>query len=315
MDKTGDTQAGAQLRRELARGDRALGSIPPVLGHLLAGSGHSLISDSIVAHLRGMLSDCAGQLLDAQGRASSLQPDPVESDEACERLAIGLAANSAVLSHCFAAAIEGALSEELERRGVSDQVLSPLMQELIASDDESVAELAMAAMTAQARWIQAHRRMGLPLAELPAEIFHEALKAWKAISRNADAAAMAQAEALLRAEYDESAGRLGLLTRLVAKLKSGAHAGLLVEHAGLALFASALASLSKQPRELVVLSCHPSQLTRLALGLRAAGAKPEEIAQQLLLIQPDFPFPEGFDQIGQAEAADLLGCSSFGPEQ
>ena len=66
---TGET-VEAVMRVELAHGDALVGTIAPILRHLLANDEHSVFSDEIIARVRGMLSDLAVQLLDAQARAS-----------------------------------------------------------------------------------------------------------------------------------------------------------------------------------------------------------------------------------------------------
>lgn len=315
MNTADERQVEALMRQELGLGDQALASVAPVLAHLLTSAGHVLISEDIVARIRGMLSDLAEQLLRAETAALGKQAEKDPIEERLDRLAARLAESGIVLGYCYAVAVEGILTEELEQRAGIDQVLPPLMQELIASDDEATADLAMAAMAAQARFVQTQRRMGLPLPEVPAELFHELVKLWSQFARDVDPATRSQVEALLRASHDESASRHGLLTRLVSRLNAGARAAMAVEHGGFALFVTALASLARQPRELAVLSCHPRQQARLALGLRAAGLKLEEIAQQLLLLQPESCLPEGFAEIGTDQARALLDGSALGSGQ
>ena len=317
MDETattmhGDNQVATLLRRELARGDQALAGVPPVLGHMLSGNAPALVTDDILAHIRGMLMDLAKQLVRAEATASRLEASRDELAERGENLAAHLSSSSIILSFAFAIAIEGQSAQELQERTGVDQVLPPLMQELIASDDDAIAELAMGAMAAQARFIQGHRRMSLPLSELPAELFHEILRSWSHFARDVSPATKTQVEALLRAEYDESGSRAGKLGRLVSKLHSGARVALAIDHAGFALFATALSSLSKQPREMAVLSCHASQIARLVLGLRAAGLGRSEIAETFLVIHPNQALPTEFEQIDQAQAHDLLAGSGVG---
>lgn len=305
------TQIEALLRHELAQGDRALAGVAPVLGHLLTGAGHALISDDVVARMRGMLDNIASELLRAESGANA-SASGNDAEDRTENLATALASSNVILSHCYAVAVESRLTEELERRAGIDQVLPPLMQELIASDDEATAELAMATMASQARFLQGQRRMSLPLSELPAEQFDEIVRTWKSFARDLGPAVRSQVEALLRADHDESGSRLGLFGRLISKLKSGATVALSIEHGGLAMFATALASLTGQPRELAVLSCHPEQLGRLALGLRAAGLTIEQIAQQFVVIQPDFSLPEGFEHVSRSQARQLIDTASLG---
>ena len=309
MDSSGETHFGAFLRRELAQGDKALAGVPPVLAHMLASTAPSLVSDDILAHIRGMLSDLSRQLVRAETSALHSDRDPGEVQDRVERLAAHFASGSALLSFSYALAVEGQLAEEIQSRSGIDQVLTPLMQELIASDDEAVAELAMATMAAQARFVQAHRRMSLPLAELPAELFHEILRSWSHFANDVSPASKTQVEALLRATFDESGSRAGMLNRLISSMNSGARAGLVIGHAGLALFATALARLSQQPREMAVLSCHSSQLARLALGLLASGLDPDEIAQTFMQLHPDYSPPQGIKSIKQEQAIEFLAST------
>ncbi len=315
LNTADERQVGALMRQELALGDQALAGVAPVLGHLLTSAGHVLVNEDLLARIRGMLNDLAEQLLRAETAALGKQGEKYSGEGRLDRLSNRLAESGIVLGYCYAVAVEGRLTEEMEQRAGIDQVLPPLMQELIASDDEATAELAMAAMAAQARFVQTQRRMGLPLQEVPAELFHELVKLWSRFARDIDPATRSQVEALLRANHDESASRHGLLTRLISKLNAGACAALAVEHGGFALFVTALASLARQPRELAVLSCHPRQQARLALGLRAAGLKPDEIAQQVLLLQPESCLPEDFAEISAEQARALLDGSALGSGQ
>lgn len=309
MDPQHTMRAGDALRQELARGDMALAGVAPVLSHLLSSPGQALVSEDVLARMRGMLGDLARQLLVAYAEAAGNASPP--TTEARAALASVLATSGILVSHCYALAMESQLSERLEQGGAIDQVLTPLLQELIASPEEAVAELAMATMSAQARFVQAQRRMDLPLGELPAELFLEVL----ALARQTDGVSAedkVRADQRLRVHYDESTGRLGLLTRLVGGLAGGIRAALDLDHAGVALFATALARATRQPRELAILSCHERQLVRLALGLRSAGLKPADVARQFVLIHGDMPVPEGLAEIAPEEALALLQGASSG---
>jgi len=293
-----DAPVETALRDELARGDVVLGTIGPVLGHLLANHDHSLFSDEIVSRVRGMITDVARQLAEGPADGDSATVDAQD----CAQLAQRLLANSRLVEHCHALALESQLTARLERRSALDPVLSPLLQALIASDDGATASVAMAALAAQARFMQQQRRMQLSLAELPADLFGEVLAA----SNEGGAPDAADDR---RREYDESASRLGLLDRLITGMGPGVLAALSLSHAGVAIFVSALAAVSRQERELAVISTSDRQLARLALTLRAAGLRPRDIEEQFLHLHPEIALPEGFDLLRADRAAALLATS------
>jgi hypothetical protein len=300
----------AILRDELAHGDVMLGTIGPILGHLIANHDHSLFSDEIVARVRGMVGGIAHQLLEIQANETD-ESDPHgfatrNSGELAEMIA---AANPAFLTHCHGLAIECHLAERLRTRNAIDPVLSPLMQSLVASDDPVTAELAMQALTSQARFIQRQKRMQLPLAELPADLFHLALMTWRSYAGGLDIATMGRIETRLRRDFDESGSRLGLLSRLVEGMGGGARAALSVSHAGVALFLTALASSSQQERDVVALSTNDRQLARLALALRGSGLNPKEVEEQFLYLHPEISLPEGFSQLRIDRAQTMLAAS------
>ena len=286
-----ENEAGAEtiLRDQLARESRALGSVVPVLRHLLASEGQRLVSDAILARVRGMLSDLAGQLV-AAGHPG-----------AQEALADTIAGDPALLAFCHALAAESHLAERLHQQRGIDPVLSPLLQELIASETPAIAELAMNALAAQSRFIQSQRRMQLPLTELPAELFAAVLGA-----SGADGAGRA---ALLQS-YDEGASRIGLLARLIGAMRRGAVAALALDHAGPSLFASALSALSGQDRAHAVLACHEGQGMRLALALRAAGLEAEAIERQFLTLDPAAALPRDLAGLSPDRARVLLGAGA-----
>ena len=299
----------AVLRDELAHGDVMLGTIGPILGHLLANHDHSLFSDEIVSRVRGMVRSIARQLLEVQaGETDEADPHGFAERNASQ-LAEMICTDPAVLTHCHSLAIECHLAERLRLRNAIDPVLSPLMQSLVASDDPATAALAMQALAAQARFIQRQKRMQLPLAELPADLFHHALLTWRNYAEGLDSAATARIEVRIRGDFDESASRIGLLSRLVEGMGPGARAALSISHAGVALFLTALASTSQQERDIVALSTNDRQLARLALALRGAGLNPKEVEEQFLYLHPEISLPEGFAQLRVDRARAMLAAS------
>jgi hypothetical protein len=99
---------------------------------------------------------------------------------------------------------------------------------------------------------------------------------------------------------------------MIMGLGSQARTALAVDHAGMALFLTALALAAGQERDLAVLSTNDRLLARLALSLRAAGLKQNEIQAQLVLLHPDVALPEGFDGLRADRASALLAAAAPG---
>ncbi|MBW8753297.1 MAG: hypothetical protein JF595_03975 [Sphingomonadales bacterium] len=289
-----------RLRGALEQGDAVRSTVAPVLRHLLASDDSSLFGDAILARVRGMTADIAQQLVEHGG-----------ADHDLAALSAAIADNPVFLTHVHALVLEWQLTERLQASLALDPVLSPLLQALIASADETTAALAMKFLAAQARFVQAQRRMRLPLVELPGDLLHGVLVAMRNIAgtqADADACAAA-AEAAIRADYDERRSRLGLISRLVTGMGAGAVAALSIHHAGAAIFLSALALASGQDRDLAALGTSETQRTRFALALCAAGLKPAAIEEQLLALDPDAELPEGLDRLTPDRAAALLAVA------
>jgi len=214
-----------------------------------------------------------------------------------------------LLGHVHALALEAQLALRLEARLGLDPVVSPLLQALLASSDDHVSALAMGLVAAQARFVQNQRRMQLPLGELPGDLLHRVLIAFRDVVSGQDTAE--RCEAAVRAAFDESRSRLGLLSRLVTGMGGGATAGLSLGHAGAAIFLTALSQASGEEREKVALIVSQEQLTRLALALRAAGIKPDGIVQQLEILQPDARLQAYLEHLGTDQAATLLAQSAL----
>lgn len=300
------------LRDELSRCDAVVSTIAPILRQLLANDDHSVFSDEIVARVRGMMRSVAIQLLDEVAAASEQRE---HSAAAIDALINGFVAHNEFLNHTHALALEWQLTERLQARLALDPVLSPLLQALIASAEPDTAGLAMTLLAAQARFAQSQRRMQLPLTELPGDLLHAALLAMRHCA-SADELAQnraASAEAVIRARFDESRSRLGLISRMVTGLGGGASAALSVTHAGVGIFLTALALASGQDRDMAVLATNDGQRTRFALALRASGLKPASVEEQFAAIHPDASLPPGFERLGADHAAALLTRSSAFP--
>lgn len=300
-----------EMRDELVRADAMIGTISPILRHLLANSEHSLFSDEILASMRGMMVDVARQLLDAQSSEGSDAAPGQHDPAAIQSLVDSFAVQQGFLAHTHALALEWQLTQRLHARLALDPVLSPLLQALIASNEASVAASAMALMAAQARFAQMQRRMQLPLSELPGDLLHAAMVTLRAAAGDDPEAQqrVATAESRIRGSYNEGRTRLGLIARLVMGMGGGVMAALSVTHAGVGIFLSALALASGQDRDLATLATNESQVARLALAMAAAGLKPQAIEEQFVAIHPDVTLPEGFEQLGADRAAALLARS------
>lgn len=298
--------AESLLREELARGDAVLGTVAPILRHLLANDDNAIFGDEIIARVRGMTSDVARQLLQELALANGEDlAEPAQDD--ADKLSKALTRSSEFLSHVHALALEWQLTERLEARLSLDPVLSPLLQALVGSRDETTSSLAMKFLAAQARFGQSQRRMRLPLGELTADLLHGTLLALRTVKGAGEA--MNAAEAAIRDRYDEAGSRLGLIARLVTGMGGGIVAALAISHAGVAMFLSALAQASGQDRDLAVLSTSDGQIARLTLALRAAGLKSQTVEEQFIALHPQAAIPDGIDRLGIERAASILAMS------
>lgn len=295
------------LREELDRADAMIATARPILRHLVANDDQGLFNDEAVTRIRGMMTHVATQLLFVQaGVIEALDPAAYAAERE-EDLVQALFEEGALLAHAHALTLEAQIAERLRARGGIDSVLTPLIQELAAAKEGETAALAIAVLAAQARFMQQQRRMELPLGELPGDLLHAALVLLRALGGSDEQAV--EVERRVRGSYDEGCSRLGLLTRLIMTLGPKATRALSIDHAGLALFATALALASGQERELTVLSFADRQFARLALGLRAAGLRQQAVEEHFLYLHPEVALPEGFDSLRPDRAAALLAGS------
>ncbi len=303
----------AALCEEMVRGDATIDTVVPILRHLLANDRNSTFSDEVVASVRGMLADIAGQLLSKLNEISGDTEGQDHDQDEIAALTAAFIEHYAFVGHVHALALEWQFTHRLHAKLALDPVLPPLLQALIASQDAPTSALAMKLLAAQARFCQSQRRMQLPLHELPGDLLHNALLSMRTLAgteTEADERAAA-AETQIRAGYDEAASRLGLISRLVEGLGSGAVAALSIVHAGAAIFLSALAIGSGQDRDMAVLLTEEAQAARLALALRSAGVKHQSIEEQILALHPDICLPEGFDRLSSDRAAAILSAASY----
>ncbi len=293
------------LRADLARGDRALAGIAPVLVKMLAGPSAVLISDRTLAQLRGMIGALASQLLLALRDVAMQEKD---SQNQYDELVFKLSSNTQLLSHCYALSVEGQLAHHFESTLHIDQTASPLLQNSLNADGE-IAKLAAGAFSAQSRFIQGQARMSLDLRDLPADLFRIAISSATAMLSSDAGIDLDVTSASLRESYDEASSRLALLTRLVTGLPGGASAALDLEQAGLSLFASALSSLTGLPRELAVLACTEGQHTRLGFMLKACAIPQAKIDILMSQIHPKVVLPSSFAELDSGAAAVVINST------
>jgi len=303
LDRIGQTSVEATMLNQLSRANRALGGVFAVIAHKLESPCETLVSDAIVARLRGMLDHIAKQILTAASTGSpERHPDQADIDALTE----SLANNSALLSHLYGLAMEGHLTERLERQSALDPVLSPLLQDLIGSERPSIAGLAMEFLATQSRFIQTQRRMQSSIRELPVDLFADLIG--EAADGIADIGPEFSAGGLasLQRGYDEGATRLGLLSRIMDSVGDASEQALELDRAGFALFVSGLAAQTEQARELAVLACHERPAIRLALSLRAVGLDQQRIENQLLILDRADRSLDGIGKIAPERSAFLL---------
>lgn len=269
--KAQGTADGASLDDALASEAQHERDALAMLRLQLGSPDHALLNDEIVARIRGMLGDLARQIVLTEVVASGHRGAPRTDPARVALLAASFDDVPGLLEHCHALALEWQLTRKLEATLGIDPMLSPLLQALIGSEAAGVAEAAMAALTAQARFGQTQGRMELPLTELPADLFHDVLTAWKDASRMRGSDTAIRAEAKLRNAFDEGRTRLSLLSRLTVGLCEPSAPMPDLAEAGVALFFTVLAGRSGQSRHRAVLSSASPQSHRLAVSLRAAG--------------------------------------------
>ena len=94
---------------------RALTAVVPVLRHLLGTEAQALVSDAILARVRGMILDLAAQLLAVQaGHDPATRGLAAAAPSALDPLADALMADEALLAFCHVLAAEGLIAQRLQ---------------------------------------------------------------------------------------------------------------------------------------------------------------------------------------------------------
>lgn len=315
MEPSGETPqrgtAGMQdLASRLARGDAMRASVTPILRHMLLHDDNALFSDEIVARVHGMIRSLAIRLLTAYAVADGVAEPQDYAASSADALSEYLSADETLLGYIHALALEARLSERLGERGIVDPVVPPLLQGLVAAQDATTAERAMAYLAAEARSLEQARRMELPLSQLPADHFHRALDILQACAGEEGEGAARKAADALRRDYSEAETRGSIAAKLISGLGRNARAALAIDHAGAALFLSAIAMASGQDRQSVVLACNDRRASRLGLMLKAAGLAKRDIEAQFAYLEIDPTLADDFEAASAKDAAALLGEGS-----
>lgn len=284
---------------ELARDQRDLAAVGPVLRHLVGGESNALFGDEPIARTRGMIESLADELSRHAGR----EPVPSVRDP----LVRALVDVPALLGHAHALAMEAQIVARLAEQGI-DPVLPPLVQDRIGSPDPQMAALAMTLMAAQTRYVRRQQRMELAAGELPADLLHACLAAAEALFGPEAAGALA----LVRAGYDERRGRLGVMAQLGLGLGDDFGAALDPGQGGFSLFATALSLVTGQDRDAVVLAAANPRPLRLALMLALAGVEPAGREAAVLRLHPDLAVEPAWFTIDPHHAGDLLAAEHEG---
>lgn len=293
-----------RLRAQLAQAEAMLATAPEILRHLLAYGNSTLFSEEVIAHMRGMVAHIARQLLYALAQKTSQRDAAGFADERQRTLASALLEDAALMSYAHALVLEADLAARMQMRSGIDPVLCPLLQELTASEEASLSAAAMHALAAQARFMQRHKRMELPLNELPADLFDAAIA--KLVGTNGDIAVdVPQLAAELRGGFDDAAMRTAQMSSLL-KFSEVAVRSLAIEDAGPSLFITALAAATEQARELIMLTLSENQMARLAITMRAAGLTQADIERQLLYLYPQAVPPEQLGAVTIERASEIL---------
>jgi len=293
-DFSGNEQSEDLLRAELARGRRALAAVPTVISSLVNDASPALFSEEAVARTRGMMDSLAMQLARSCGGE---EPDRA----ALRSLAATLTGIEPLLTHCHAMALEGTLLVRLGADGI-DPVLSPFLQQAISGAEPDFAAQAMRVLAAQGRFVQAWRRMELPLAELPADLLELASAACeKHVGERAPSAPQDGAE-----QADERQTRSEQIASLLLSGSDGLAHGLDPELAGVSLFVSAASLSTGIPRSTVIQTIAGGQETRLAMMLGACGVDSADRLDAIARFSPDAIRPTLAIDLSPQRARELL---------
>ena len=169
----------------------------------------------------------------------------------------------------------------------------------------------MHVLAAQSRFLHTSRRMELPLAELPAELFHIAATCL-AEQDYADQEAVVATRKTLFSQYDEGAARIAQITRLALDMSDDTAALSRLTEAGVAIFATALALECGQSREHTILAMGQKEPAQFIVMMRAADLPPAAVSQALATLHPHVDLDPELSALSSQEAAQMLNASASG---
>lgn len=255
------------MPREREKLAQRLAATHAILGQAVLAGASSLFTDEVVARVAAMLRHHATRLLQlARGEGSQA---------AVEALMAELVAQPGVVGHVHALALEFVMGERLKARVALDPVAPPLIARLLAGEVAPTGH-GWRVLAAQARFVEASRRMEVPPAEIGVELLPE---------RNKAAGAATSPAFRLTAAPAGRDNRQALLREAVRGWDGDRRELLDLARAGIGLFAAALANAVGVERDHVLLAAAGGEERLVAGLLEAAGLALPAVQRQLLCLR------------------------------
>ena len=298
------------LREALMREDTSLRQVGPILSHLLTVSDRALFNDRVLATVRGMASDLAGQVLAFEAGIRGQTASKYVRQHEGQTTAM-LLRHDAFVRFAHMLALETQFLDRVEREAGLDPAMPPLTEALATASDSTLSEQARQLIAAQMRFLKQARPMSLPMGELPAELLHDILALWRSsASERGIEITDRQMQDIIK-PFDEAKSRLSLLDRMLFELNGASNTPVKLGQGGGSLFLSDVANRTGSSRADVALATTEDQYARLVLLLKAGGYPRAAIEEQLLIIHPGLKVSRDLIEIAVHEAQLLLRSSGF----
>lgn len=291
------TNPDAAVRELIAAATQGRSDLAQQLTLAIGMSDRCLFNDELIARSRGLLLHLAQQLAGAE-LAQDAGNAPTNSTDA---ILAALMTEPRLLAYCHALCLEHQLTTRLAHEADLDPLLPRLLQEMIASVDETTSTAAASCLAAQMRHLGAMERMRLPLDELPADLLGVALTIGRTVSANTDVADAV--EQGVRTSYREEATRHALLKHLVNRPEYPDKRGWQLEKAGTGLFLAALAERAELEWVDAASLLSGDGQARLALEMLSSGCPRKALSRNLILLH------------NQAAMPVIYGLAAAGPGQ